>query len=275
MSGVSASRGDHGVAVIVVQRRDQRIEAPHLHRAGDFDLLADQARQIDIEAGRRAVGPGIVERRVVGLGQKADDADARQVRPLRPPARIPEAGHRHRIGRRGVAPAVPCGAGRLIGNGDAAAWPAARGAGCCATAGASVATVSSAASAHVRKCKIHKDCAPQIAADHTTAIAAGQPYSGRGCQAAQASVRCFSISCTGILTGPCRSRRARRPRARANRPAATCRARAASATTMIDLVLPAATAASSCWASLVEECLLGLVVPVGLRHRAAAIARPN
>ena len=93
-------RGDHRVALVLVERVDQRIEAAHLDGAGDLDLLADQPRQIDVEAGRRAVGAGIVERRIIGLGEEADDADAGEIRPFRPPARIPEAGHRHRVADR-------------------------------------------------------------------------------------------------------------------------------------------------------------------------------
>ena len=100
MSGVSAIEAITASPLLLFKRADQRIEAPHLHGAGDLDLLADQPRQIDIEAGGRAIRAGIVERRIIGLGEEADDADARQIGPLRPPPRIPEAGHRHRIGRR-------------------------------------------------------------------------------------------------------------------------------------------------------------------------------
>ena len=84
-------RGHHGVAAVVGERRQQRIEPPHLDGAGDFQLLADHPREIDVEAGRIAVGTGVVERRIVDLGDEADQRDARQVRPLRPPPRVPEA----------------------------------------------------------------------------------------------------------------------------------------------------------------------------------------
>ena len=83
---------------LVVMRVDQGLEAAHLDGAGDLDLVAQRARQIDIEAGRIAVGAGEVERRIIGLGQEADHGDARQVRPVRPPPRVPEAGHRLRRG---------------------------------------------------------------------------------------------------------------------------------------------------------------------------------
>ena len=71
-------RGDHGVAAVVVERVQQRVEAAHLDGAGDLHLLADQPREIDIEAGRIAVGTGIVERRIVDLGEEADQRDARR-----------------------------------------------------------------------------------------------------------------------------------------------------------------------------------------------------
>ena len=37
-------------------------------------------------------GAGIIERRIIELGEEADGADARQIGPFRPPAPIPEAG---------------------------------------------------------------------------------------------------------------------------------------------------------------------------------------
>ena len=109
-------RGHHRVAAVFVERRHQRVEPAHLHRAGDLQLLADHPREIDVEAGRIAVRAGIVERRIVDLGEKADQRDARQVGTLWSPSRIPEAGHGH--GRR---PGACCrsggcsrrGAGRL------------------------------------------------------------------------------------------------------------------------------------------------------------------
>src|SRR5205085_12334138 len=46
-----------------------------------------------VEAGRIAVAAGEVERRKVGLGEKPDAGDVRDIRPLRAPARIPETRH--------------------------------------------------------------------------------------------------------------------------------------------------------------------------------------
>jgi hypothetical protein len=93
--GGHRDRGDHRLPAILVQRRHQRIEAAHLNRAGDFELLADQSRQIDVEAGRMPVGAGIVERRIVHLGHEADLREAREIGTFRPAFRIPET----RIGR--------------------------------------------------------------------------------------------------------------------------------------------------------------------------------
>ncbi len=87
-------RGDDGVAAVAGDRIEQRLEPPHLHRAGNLDLLAEQPGQIDIEAGGIAVGAGEVERRIIGFGQKPDDGQPRQIGPVRPPPRVPEAGHR-------------------------------------------------------------------------------------------------------------------------------------------------------------------------------------
>ena len=84
-------RGDHRVAPIVVERVEQRIEAARLDGASSLDLVAQQPRQIDVEAGRIAVGAGIVERRIIEVGEETDDLDARQIGPLRPPARIPKS----------------------------------------------------------------------------------------------------------------------------------------------------------------------------------------
>ena len=86
-------RSDDGIAAVFRQRVDQGIEPAHLHGAVDLQLLADESRQIDVETGRIAVAAGIVERWVIDLGEKADDADAREVRTFRPPARVPESGH--------------------------------------------------------------------------------------------------------------------------------------------------------------------------------------
>ena len=97
------NRGHHRIAAVVGERRQQRVEPPHLHCAGDFQLLADHPRQIDVEAGRIAVGPRIVERRIVDFGDEADQRDARKVRPLRPPSRVPKSRDGDRSRRGGIA----------------------------------------------------------------------------------------------------------------------------------------------------------------------------
>ncbi len=87
-------RGDHRLGAVLAQRLQQRVEAAHLDRAGDLELLADEPRKLDVEAGRTAVGARVVERRIVEFGQEADLRDARDVGPLRAPPRVPEARHR-------------------------------------------------------------------------------------------------------------------------------------------------------------------------------------
>ena len=94
-------RGDDGVAAVAGDRIEQRLEPPHLDRAGDLDLFTQQSGQIDVEAGGIAVGAGEIERRIVGFGQKPDHREAGQIGPVRPPSRVPEAGHRLRRGLRG------------------------------------------------------------------------------------------------------------------------------------------------------------------------------
>ena len=69
--------------------------------AGDLDLVAEQSREIDVEAGGIAVRAGEIERRIVGFGQKPDHREARQIGPVGPPPRVPEAGHRLRRGLHG------------------------------------------------------------------------------------------------------------------------------------------------------------------------------
>ena len=120
-------RSDDGIAAVGGERIDQRLEAAHLDGAGDLDLVAQRARQIDIEAGRIAVGAGEVERRIIGLGQEADHGETRQIGPIRPSPRVPEAGHGLRGGldggpRAGFAPAP--GFAAAIASAAASAHPA-------------------------------------------------------------------------------------------------------------------------------------------------------
>ena len=89
-------RGDDGVAAVAGDRIEQRLEPPHLDRAGHLDLFTQQSGQIDVEAGGIAVGAGEIERRIVGFGQKPDHREAGQIGPVRTPPRVPEAGHRLR-----------------------------------------------------------------------------------------------------------------------------------------------------------------------------------
>ena len=96
-------RGDHGIAAVVLERIEQEVEAPRLDRAGGLDLVAQQPRQIDVEAGGVAVRPGIIERRIIHFGEEADRLDARQIRTLRPPPRIPETGNGGALQRRRTA----------------------------------------------------------------------------------------------------------------------------------------------------------------------------
>ena len=77
---------DGSIPLIAVERRNKRFEAAHLDCAGELELLAQHARQIDVEALRIPVRPGVIERRVVGLGKEPDDTDARQIGLFRPTA---------------------------------------------------------------------------------------------------------------------------------------------------------------------------------------------
>ena len=86
-------RRDNGVAAVTGDGVDQRFEPAHLDGAGDLDLVAKRARQIDVEASGIAVGPGKVERGVIRLGQKPDHCQARQIGPVRAPPRVPEPGY--------------------------------------------------------------------------------------------------------------------------------------------------------------------------------------
>ena len=95
MSGGHGDRGDRRIGLVRVERAHHGLEAAHLNGAGELELLADQPRQIDVEALRVAVRPGEIERRVVDLGDEADDVDPRHIGPLRPPPRVPESRHLH------------------------------------------------------------------------------------------------------------------------------------------------------------------------------------
>ncbi len=64
------------------------------------------------------VGAREIERRKIGLRQEADEIDAAEVGPLRPPARVPEARHLHRA----------FGAARLRGDGRLGARDTGQGA---------------------------------------------------------------------------------------------------------------------------------------------------
>src|SRR5581483_1313889 len=82
-------------------RIEQRIEAARLNRAGGFDLVAQQPRQIDVEPRRVAVSAGIIERRIIQIGEETDGLHLAQIGPLRPAPWIPEAGHNDRLSRSG------------------------------------------------------------------------------------------------------------------------------------------------------------------------------
>ncbi len=86
-------RSDRRVALVAVERGDERLEPTHLHGALELELVAHHAREVDVEALWIAVGSGEVERRIIDLGEETDHAHPRQVRPLRPPARVPEPGY--------------------------------------------------------------------------------------------------------------------------------------------------------------------------------------
>ena len=91
-------RGDHRVALARLERIDQRIPGARLDRAADLQLLADRARDLDVEAGQRAVGTGEIERGIIVVGQEADRAEPRNVGPFEMQRRVPEA--RRRVGER-------------------------------------------------------------------------------------------------------------------------------------------------------------------------------
>ena len=96
--GAGGDRGDHRVAFAGFQRIDQRVPAARLDGAADVQLLADRARDFDVEADQRTVGEGEIERRIVVVGQEADRAQRRKVGPLEMQVRIPETGRWKTIG---------------------------------------------------------------------------------------------------------------------------------------------------------------------------------
>ena len=89
-------RGNHGITVVVAERGNQGIEAAHLNGAIDLEVLANHARDIDVKAGRIAVGAGKIKGRIIDFGQKPNRGDVRQIRPFRPPPRVPKTGHADR-----------------------------------------------------------------------------------------------------------------------------------------------------------------------------------
>ena len=86
------------------QRVQQGVEAARLDGAGPAQLLADGARELDGEAGQPAIGPCEMQRRVVVVGQEADDARRAGLGLVEPDARIPEV----RARRRPTAPSAGC-----------------------------------------------------------------------------------------------------------------------------------------------------------------------
>ena len=73
-AGVGGDGRDRGVRGAGFDRAENRVEPARLDRAGDLQLLADGAREIDVEAGQRAVGPGEGEGRIFVVGDEADGA---------------------------------------------------------------------------------------------------------------------------------------------------------------------------------------------------------
>ena len=63
-----------------------------------MQLLADRARDLDVEADQRTVGEGEIERRIVVVGQEADRAQRREIGPLEMQVGVPEARRRQTIG---------------------------------------------------------------------------------------------------------------------------------------------------------------------------------
>ncbi len=88
------------VALIVIQRVDQCIEAARLDRASNFQLLANGAREIDVEAGERSVRQREMERRIIVLGQEPQAAQAAQIGLGGAMMRVPKARHEDAAGRR-------------------------------------------------------------------------------------------------------------------------------------------------------------------------------
>src|SRR5215470_8311704 len=73
------NRSDDCVAAIVVERIEQQFKSPRLDGAGDLDLVAELAGKVDVEPDRIAIGAGIVEWRIIELGEKANRLDAGKV----------------------------------------------------------------------------------------------------------------------------------------------------------------------------------------------------
>ena len=100
--GGDGERGDGGVAGILVERGDERVPTAALNGAGKLQLLANGPRQIDVEAGDRAVRQREIEGRIIILGQKADLLDRAEVRLLQLAGRVPEGGRDGGGGFRGA-----------------------------------------------------------------------------------------------------------------------------------------------------------------------------
>ena len=92
---IDADRGHERVALIVVQRPDQCIETARLNRACNLQLLANGARQIDVEAGERSVRQREMERRIIILGEEAQAAQTAEIRFGGVMMRVPKARHEH------------------------------------------------------------------------------------------------------------------------------------------------------------------------------------
>ena len=79
---------------------DQRVEAARLYRAGEFQILADGAGEIDVEAGERAIGQREMERRIIVVGEEAQSVQAGKVGLRGAGVRVPETRDEHRLAQR-------------------------------------------------------------------------------------------------------------------------------------------------------------------------------